>query len=300
MSNRQGQVPKLLVLLVFLLAGGWPSPGRADRGLIPFRPHAAVFEPNQRALIAWNGEEEILVLSTDLHASEATQVLEVLPLPSEPEVKKADPSIFYRATQLINRKLARDLSRSPLPAGHGPAGEVTFHARIGAHDISVTRVLEAEKFVDWVESFLKKSGVARPVLSPDMKAIIAEYLQDGFTWFVFDVVAVDPVPKTIDPIQYRFKTPQLYYPMRITRTARGYTAVELLVLTRQLLSRFPGLPGGLVDLRHWPVTLTPGELYELSPDIYGLLGSAPGTQLRLWRLRGPAASFTKDLLAQAP
>ena len=65
-------------------------PLQADRGSVPFRPHAQIFEPNQRALIAWNGWEEILLFTTDLHASISTKVLEVIPLPSEPEVKEGD------------------------------------------------------------------------------------------------------------------------------------------------------------------------------------------------------------------
>lgn len=52
-----------------------------------------------------NGQEEILLLPTDLRASEATEVLEVIPLPSEPEVKKGDVEVFRRATTLINKKL---------------------------------------------------------------------------------------------------------------------------------------------------------------------------------------------------
>ena len=42
------------------------------------------FEPSQNALIAWNGQEEILYLTTDVRASRASKVLEVLPLPSQP------------------------------------------------------------------------------------------------------------------------------------------------------------------------------------------------------------------------
>jgi hypothetical protein len=61
----------------------------ADMGSIPFVP-VDIGEPNQRGLIAFNGQEEILVLSTDLKASKPTKVLEVIPLPSEPKVSKAD------------------------------------------------------------------------------------------------------------------------------------------------------------------------------------------------------------------
>ena len=73
------------IITALALSTAW-----ADRGSIPFKEGVKIFEPNQRALLAWNGEEEILLLSTDLVASESTMVLEVLPLPSEPEVKKGD------------------------------------------------------------------------------------------------------------------------------------------------------------------------------------------------------------------
>ncbi|MCD6162881.1 MAG: hypothetical protein J7K40_10770 [candidate division Zixibacteria bacterium] len=48
----------------------------ADRGSIPFDSRIEIFEPNQRAMIAWNGSEEILLLSTDLRASATTKILE--------------------------------------------------------------------------------------------------------------------------------------------------------------------------------------------------------------------------------
>ena len=74
-----------------------------------------IFEPTQRALIAWNGEEEILILSTDLRASRATKVLEVMPFPAEPRVKKGDVGVFRRAVKLINSKIPRP------HGGEGPA-----------------------------------------------------------------------------------------------------------------------------------------------------------------------------------
>src|SRR5512134_1393996 len=79
----------------------------ADRGAIPFRPHVTIFEPTQRAMIAWNGEEEILILSTDLRASQRTKVLEVMPFPAEPCVTKGDVGVFKRAVKLINSKIRR-------------------------------------------------------------------------------------------------------------------------------------------------------------------------------------------------
>ena len=126
---------------------------QADRGAIPFQPGVTIFEPTQRALIAWNGEEEILILSTDLRASRATKVLEVMPFPAEPRVKKGDVGVFRRAVRLINSKVpglwrwsrpgigAWTVRRAESP----PPGEITFHERIGAHDVAVARVVSGER-----------------------------------------------------------------------------------------------------------------------------------------------------------
>jgi hypothetical protein len=73
---------------------------------MPFHQWVDIFEPKQRALIAWDGYEEILILSTDLYASEATQVLEIMPLPSVPAVTAKDIGLFHRLNMLINDLLS--------------------------------------------------------------------------------------------------------------------------------------------------------------------------------------------------
>ncbi len=275
---------------------------RADRGSIPFLADVLIYEPVQRAMIAWNGEEEILLLSTDLRASAPTKVLEVLPLPAEPKVTQGDAEVFRRAVALINAKLPR--TRPPatgalardLPSA--PAGEVTLHERIGAHDINVIRVVEAARFVDWVGDYLRRAGVDNPQIPAPLKDVIGEYLRDGYEWFVFDVVELGTELRTNDAIQYRFASRQLYYPLRITRVEQGETDVHLLVLTPLLLSEFPGLPRSRVQLAHPPVTITGDELKDLCPDMHELLGRRATQQLRIWKINGRLDTFTADLLAK--
>jgi hypothetical protein len=274
----------------------------ADRGSIPFKPGVKIFEPNQRAMIAWNGEEEILLLSTDLRASEPTKVLEVIPLPAEPRVTKGDVEVFRKATELINSKLPRMQykSRDRLDGRGGrpaPAGEVTFHKKIGAHDISVTRVLDGAGFVRWVEQYLKRSGVDNPTIPPPLANVIGDYLKDGYGWFVFDVVELGRETLTNDAIQYRFSSECLYYPLRITRAEEGETSIRLLVLTPRLLSQFPGLPVREVQLLHEPVAITSSELRSLSVDMDALLGHREDMKLRIWQIRGKLSEFRDDLIA---
>ena len=292
---------KSFVVLVLLAVGA--STLSADRGSIPFRPDVKIFEPTQRAMIAWNGREEILLLSTDLRASEPTKVLEVILLPAEPEVKKGDVEVFRKATALINRKLreryVRAMGDLRLKAAEAPAaGEVTFHKKIGAHDISVTHVLDSAGFIKWVEDYLKEAGVDNPKIPEPLKEVVAEYLTEGFTWFVFDVVELDQEPKTNDAIQYRFATRSLFYPVKITRTEEGQTSIELLILTPRLLRSFPGISIRDVKLVHEPVTITSAELGALSEEMLHLLGRRDRMKLRIWQIKGKLSSFTKDLIAR--
>ncbi|MBA7599381.1 hypothetical protein ES703_06413 [subsurface metagenome] len=128
--------------------------------------------------------------------------------------------------------------------------------------------------------------------------MIAEYLNEGFSWFVFDVVELDENPKTNEAIQYRFKTGFLFYPVKITRTEEGYTSIELLILTPLLLSKFPGIPINEVKLRHEPVSISSKELRSLSEEMDDLLGHREDIKLRIWEIRGKLSSFEKDLIAR--
>jgi hypothetical protein len=274
----------------------------ADRGSMPFKPGVKVFEPVQRAMIAWNGKEEILLLTTDLKASEATKVLEVLPLPAEPEVTEGDMEVFTRAITLINRKLrsARKGARALSWEGEDlqPAGEITFHERIGAHDISVAHVLAPAGFVEWVDEYLREQGVDTPVIPETLKDVVEEYIEDDYRWFVFDVVELDEEARTNEAIQYRFRTGSLFYPVKITRTDEGWTEIELLILTPRLLSQFPGISIRDVELAHRPISITADEVRWLSEDIDDLLGHRGGMNLRIWRISGDLASFEDDLIAR--
>ncbi len=273
----------------------------ANRGLIAVNPNATIFEPNQRAMIAWTGNEEILLLSTDLHASDSTMVLEVLPLPAEPEVKKGDLETFRKATELINQKLSYAKAEKGRVMSEGvvvPSGEVTFHKKIGAHDISVTHLLDTQGFVDWVIDYLEDLGIEGDIVSSEMKELIEEYIADDFMWFVFDVVTLGEETVTNEPIQYRFKTRHLFYPLKITSTAGGMTSIELLILTPRLLSRFPSLPIDRIRLKHDPININREELAELNADMYELLKGFERMKLRIWEIQGLLKTFSRDLLAR--
>jgi hypothetical protein len=269
--------------------------------MMPVNPNVQIFEPNQRAMIAWNGDVEILLLSTDLRASDSTMILEVIPLPSEPDVKKGDLETFQKATNLINKKLYSGRMTKGPELSEGivvPSGEVTFHKRIGAHDISVTHLLEAIGFVKWVVAYLKTLGIEGNIISDKMQSLIESYISDGFEWFVFDVVSIGTETVTNEPIQYRFRSDYVFYPLKITSTAQGNTSIELLILTPRLLSRFPSLPIDRIKLKHDPISINQEEIKGLNEDMSELLKGYDRLRLRIWEIQGDLKDFDSDLLAR--
>jgi hypothetical protein len=276
----------------------------ADCGGIPVLPGIKLFEPTQRAAIAFNGAEEVLLLSTDLRASKPTKVLEVLPLPDEPKVSKGDVAFFSKANDLINARLHPTQPKSTTMGGMGggsagppPAGIVTFHEKIGAHDITVTRVVDKKRFIAWAEDRLRKEGADNPTIPEPMKDVVADYLKGRYHWFVFDVVDLGVELKTKDAVEFRFRTNALYYPMRITRTGTGDTLVQLLVLSNRLLHLPKG--GGIkANTAHDPLSISVAELHSLGNKQMDDLMKGQPCWLRVWEVRGPLSGFKRDILVK--
>lgn len=304
---------RTITLMGLLLVSTIPAYG--DAGMIPFVPDVQLFEPNQRAVIAWNGEEEILILSTDTYASTSTKVLEVLPLRNEPTVDKGDPQIFEKATRLINQKNA---GRHPgmMPAGGpaassaAPAGEVTQHKRIGRHDVAVTHVLDVAGFCAWAEEYLRSQGADTPKVPDAIRHAIKGYLKKGFTWFVYDVIELGTTIQTNEPIQFRFKSDCVFYPLTITQTESQVVDIRILLLTQDYLWEFPELPREHIrvglqqspDAQHVAneiVNLTQWEVQNLSPEIDALFRYRDGVKLRVWTLIPEMRGlFRNDLVAR--
>ena len=294
-------IAALILGLVFSL----PQLASADRGSIPWGNWDAqnmpeIYEPAQNAIIAWNGKEEILLLSTDLKASKPTKVLEVLPLPSEPIVTRGDVATFAKINALINDELRQNWF-----GGKGPgdtraasgAAEVTFHEKIGSHDIRVVHVLESSEFEQWIRDFFKKEGAGSQQISPVLLATIEQYLLDGYHWFVFDVVELGLQLKSNDAIQYRFASDKFYYPMRISATDSGETNIRLVALSERGLSSYLGLPQETIRQAHRKLQPKTEKIAAINQEIASLFNDAT-ISIQTLRIQGNLKSFDLDVLAR--
>jgi hypothetical protein len=75
--------------------------------MLPFQPNVKITILQRRALLAWNGEEQMLFLVPDVWASSPALALEIVPLPSEPGVTAGDLATFDRGRELIANFLRR-------------------------------------------------------------------------------------------------------------------------------------------------------------------------------------------------
>ena len=128
----------------------------------------SVYEPGQKAIIAWNDGKEIMLLSTDVNASKETKAIRILPLSSEPTIQTGSFKSFETVQRLIDEHAPRvEIESTGLMTLGGPLGstvsetqgvEILFHKRMGAHDITVAKANDYTGFVEWARGFIGEAG----------------------------------------------------------------------------------------------------------------------------------------------
>ena len=219
-----------LILIAFatlLLSGAW-----CDRMVVPVS-NIDVYGPGQKAIVAWNGEEEVLILSTDVYSEERSKAVELLPLPSKPTlIQEANKSSFLRIADLIQSGYGF------LGKGRGTRAvgvQIVFHEVIGPHDISVAKASSPSSLQEWLSSYLSKMGLgsaADRFSSSSIKALIDSYISSGYPYFLVDIIDLSTSSRSVSPIMVLFDSPSLFYPLRVSTSMRGETDLDLFVIAK--------------------------------------------------------------------
>jgi len=292
----------LLIALLFLVSVCIPLI-YADRGMIPVTPDVSVYEPGQKAILAWNGHEEVMILSTDVTSSQETLVVEILPLPSKPTVEAASFQSFEEIQRLIwNEGLNRFMYSTEGQARSGSV-EVVFHEEIGAHNITIVKAGDTSELVSWMENFLESSGAEYEVSLGSFESVVDDYMDRGFRYYVLDLITVSSEEKSVDPILYRFNSDFLYYPLVITSPVGGNTEITLFILTEEKINEdyFPfqkasyrGLDGGWKPIEF---VLSKGDLSKIDLRIGEIF------QYKAWltvlKYDGKVSWLNRDLMISA-
>jgi hypothetical protein len=213
----------------------------ADMGRIS-SSDAKVSEESQKAIIFHNLDEEVLILGTDLKADRKTGIIRFIPFPSEPKVGLAEGDPFKAASELIKKRKLMFLMYSKGGISSAPPVETGYHEKIGAHDITVIRINDISGFRKWVNEFFLTKGLPQKEAYPDVEGIAEDYVKRGINYFVFDFVEVNAESRFIAPVIYRFKSKELYYPLKTSNTFGGSGSIDLIVAVPGTFCPSPASP----------------------------------------------------------
>ncbi len=277
-------------VLMILCAALAALPAAADMGAISVHSDVTIEEPGQRAVIAHDGFEEILILETDLKAPGGTKALRFIPFPSEPAVSLAPAGCFERLGDILKRHQVKYLRQLKSRSGssEGAPVEVLSHKTLGAHDITVVKIADAKHFGRWVNAYFEKRGLGGRKLTRDERRLVEDYVDRGFPYFVFDFVELGAEQTAIAPVVYRFPSRgYFYYPLQTSNLFGGRGSVELFVLCdrgmfhgrlRTPSSKDPKASSNRNPFFSWSLTATTAlvnsaEMRGLAPEIAELMGA---------------------------
>lgn len=178
--------------------------------------------------------------------------------------------------------------------------EVVYHEVIGLHDVNVLKVEDAGGVVSWLKGYIVSKGWPKPSLTvvKKVETIARDYVNRGFAYFSFDLISLSSRVKAVEPLLYRFKSPTIYYPLKISRLAKGYARITLYVITEDRikpettwgtglkivfedkvpLSEVEGVDARLAELFTSDVWITVmeryGRLSDLNEDLQASTGSS--------------------------
>lgn len=227
-SVSKAKVPGVIALVV-LMALSFSQVSSADMGRI-LTTEAKVDEKAQKAIILHNLEEEVLILGTDLEADRKTTILRFIPFPSEPQVILHEGDPFGAVAELMKKHKLVFVTTSKNGTVSAAPVEIRLNVRLGAHDITVVKVNEIQAFRQWVETRLADKGLLQSRDFTMVQDIASDYVGRGIRYFVFDVVEVTPETRFVEPIVYRFKSKELFYPLKTTNTFGGEGEIDLVIV----------------------------------------------------------------------
>ncbi|MBS7655833.1 DUF2330 domain-containing protein [Candidatus Bathyarchaeota archaeon] len=260
---------KTIFIIVFIIVLAFASLAYADRGVFPIMD-ADVYGPGQKAIIAWNGEIERLILSTDLYSNREVKVLEVIPFPSKPKVEAGSFSAFEVIQNLMKEKAPRaPIEKTML--------EIVFHEKIGVHDVTIVKAENKEELINFMFNYISEFNVPQSLFTRG-ETVLEDYLNRGFHYWVFDLIDLNLEARSIEPLVYEFQSSFLYYPMKISSLAEGSTKITLYLITSEPINE-DDLPAKMSLAKYFPINqpiqfqLSKEELSRIDVGCFNLFAS---------------------------
>ncbi|MFB7105035.1 DUF2330 domain-containing protein [Streptomyces hydrogenans] len=298
----RGTTHRILTTLVALLAlqlGSLVAPAWAcGCGAMITRPSERIGVDREESAVHWDGRNETVVMRFRVHG-DARQAAWVMPVPHRADVTLGDPELFDAIEELAAPE-RRDRSYFwpreddwPFDTGYGdgaaagaaPGGAVGVvgRERLGPFDVARLTATDPEALGTW----LRTNGFELPDrLTPELRPYVER------KW---EYIAIRLAPEKRDerlhgeltPLRVTFASPELVYPMRLSRLAATPQTLGLSILAAHRMEPRSAIGGDRPE-----VTFS-GRLDHPEGPVAALTGGAPA-HLTVLEQRFPTPSRISD------
>ncbi|MFB6834425.1 DUF2330 domain-containing protein [Streptomyces hydrogenans] len=298
----RGTTHRILTTLVALLAlqlGSLVAPAWAcGCGAMITRPSERIGVDREESAVHWDGRNETVVMRFRVHG-DARQAAWVMPVPHRADVTLGDPELFDAIEELAAPE-RRDRSYFwpreddwPFDTGYGdgaaagaaPGGAVGVvgRERLGPFDVARLTATDPEALGTWLRT---NSFELPDRLTPELRPYVER------KW---EYVAIRLAPEKRDerlygeltPLRVTFASPELVYPMRLSRLAATPQTLGLSILAAHRMEPRSAIGGDRPE-----VTFS-GRLDHPEGPVAALTGGAPA-HLTVLEQRFPTPSRISD------
>ena len=260
-------------------------------------------ESRQQALVAWNGKEQMLFLTTNEQSVAGTRALiSIMPLPGAPiDIKESERAVITRARNLVEKKILEHPGRSSMDG----AFPLVFKTEIGVHKIFVWKIDSIDTLRNDINQFIAKTYGKEysALISKEGYEIIKSYNDRGFQYFAFDLVLADGnTEKTKVTIMYHYKSNFAFYPVAISQVGgTGRSTILLTMLSPGGFNKVGVSLGGMdADTLRTArqggveVDINLAELRSITPALATFFGNVGGAKGRIFEFTGNLDGSNKD------
>ncbi|MFF0478564.1 DUF2330 domain-containing protein [Streptomyces sp. NPDC004284] len=282
MRGTQRNILTVVIALLALQLGSLVAPAYACGcgAMIPDRSERIGVDREESA-VRWDGRTETVVMRFHVHGN-ARRAAWIMPVPGRADVTLGDPALFDELDELAEPE-QRDRSyfwpregdwpfdhgygdgAAAAPPGAGSGVGVVGRERLGPFDVARLTATDPEALGDW----LRTNGFELP---ERLTGALRPYVDRKWEY-----VAVRLAPREkgaalygeLTPLRIGFASPELVYPMRLSRLARTPQTLGLYVLAEHRMEPRSPIGGDR------PEVTFAGRIEHPEGAVAGLTGDAP-------------------------
>ncbi len=274
---------RLLIAIVFINVVACLSTALGDgKVFLKYNKQADILQPTQKVYIRWDGSEEKLVIQTK-YEGPAEEMVWIIPVPAEPNVKKGDPNLFEKLSTATRHS---DISHTYFPyvdtgyasAARGARDVVQWRRRIGDYDVALIKPAGGENALQWLNANqFAVEGKAIPILEDYIKQkwwmVAARIHPDALT----DITRNKLAQGLLDPLDMTFPSARCIYPLRLTQFVAGPVEELIYIEGQNHFQPVGSAKGWEMDVFGGPQRITSENQKHLSTVEFATLAAAGRT-----------------------